>query len=61
VITAHTLFLGIPIGSPAGFTHSHASITRWQRHRNRLDQTRWMLDRHNDTGHLSCLAPEPAP
>ncbi|GAA2342128.1 histidine phosphatase family protein [Dactylosporangium salmoneum] len=61
VITAHTLLLGIPIGSPAGFTHHHASITRWQHHRNRLGQTRWMLDRHNDTEHLSRLAPEPTP
>jgi probable phosphoglycerate mutase len=60
VITAHTLLLGIPIGSPAGFTHNHASITRWQRHLNRLGQSRWMLDRHNDTEHLSSLSPEPA-
>jgi probable phosphoglycerate mutase len=52
VIAAHTLLLGIPIGSPAGFTVNHASITRWQRHHNRLGQTRWMLDRHNDTAHL---------
>ncbi|WP_371602286.1 histidine phosphatase family protein [Streptomyces sp. NBC_01220] len=58
VITAHTLLLGIPIGSPAGFTVNHASITRWQQHHNRLNQTRWMLDRHNDTEHLSFLAPE---
>ncbi|MEJ8639078.1 histidine phosphatase family protein [Streptomyces sp. MS2.AVA.5] len=61
VITAHTLLLDIPIGSPAGFTHNHASITRWQHHRNRLGQTRWMLDRHNDTEHLSLLTPEPTP
>jgi 2,3-bisphosphoglycerate-dependent phosphoglycerate mutase len=61
VITAHTLLLSIPIGAPAGFTHSHASITRWQHHRNRLGQTRWMLDRHNDTGHLSHVEPVPTP
>ncbi|MET7737371.1 histidine phosphatase family protein [Streptomyces sp. NPDC005402] len=61
VITAHTLLLDIPIGSPAGFMHNHASITRWQHHRNRLGQTRWMLDRHNDTEHLSLLTPEPTP
>lgn len=61
VITAHTLLLDSPIGSPAGFTHNHASITRWQHHRNRLGQTRWMLDRHNDTEHLSLLTPEPTP
>ncbi|WP_330300612.1 histidine phosphatase family protein [Streptomyces sp. NBC_00503] len=53
VITAHTLLLGIPIGSPSGFTVDHASITRWQEHHNRLGQTRWMLDRHNDTEHLT--------
>ncbi|MFI1888779.1 histidine phosphatase family protein [Streptomyces jumonjinensis] len=58
VINAHTLLLGIPIGSPAGFTVNHASITRWQEHHNRLGQTRWMLDRHNDTEHLVLLAPE---
>ncbi|GAA2651474.1 histidine phosphatase family protein [Streptomyces aculeolatus] len=58
VITAHTLLLDIPIGSPAGFTVDHASITRWQQHHNRLGQTRWMLDRHNDTEHLVSLAPE---
>jgi probable phosphoglycerate mutase len=58
VITAHTLLLGIPLGSPAGFTVNHASITRWQEHHNRLGQTRWMLDRHNDTEHLVLLAPE---
>ncbi|MCP3821836.1 histidine phosphatase family protein [Streptomyces sp. A3M-1-3] len=61
VITAHTLLLDIPIGSPAGFTHNHASITRWQHHRNRLGQIRWMLDRHNDTEHLTLLTPEPTP
>ncbi|MDJ0465771.1 histidine phosphatase family protein [Streptomyces sp. H27-C3] len=56
VITAHTLLLGIPIGSPAGFTVNHASITCWQEHHNRLGRTRWMLDRHNDTGHLALEA-----
>ncbi|MEW2634278.1 histidine phosphatase family protein [Streptomyces sp. NPDC048389] len=56
VITAHTLLLDIPIGSPAGFTVNHASITRWQEHHNRLGQTRWMLDRHNDTAHLASEA-----
>ncbi|GAA3368451.1 histidine phosphatase family protein [Streptomyces sannanensis] len=60
VITAHTLLLGIPLGSPAGFTVSHGSITRWQRHLNRLGQRRWMLDRHNDTEHLAALAQEVA-
>jgi probable phosphoglycerate mutase len=58
VIVAHTLLLGIPLGSPAGFTVSHGSITRWQHHLNRLGQRRWMLDRHNDTEHLAALAQE---
>ncbi|MFF4835165.1 histidine phosphatase family protein [Streptomyces sp. NPDC001315] len=53
VIAAHTLLLGIPLGSPAGFGVSHGSLTRWQRHRNRLDQRRWLLDRHNDTEHFA--------
>ncbi|MFE7835926.1 histidine phosphatase family protein [Streptomyces sp. NPDC057474] len=56
VIVAHTLLLAIPLGSPAGFTVSHGSITRWQHHLNRLDQRRWMLDRHNDTAHLGASA-----
>ncbi|MCT9075322.1 histidine phosphatase family protein [Streptomyces fulvoviolaceus] len=51
VIAAHTLLLGLPLGSPSGFTIAHASVTCWQHHRNRLDQTRWILDRHNDTSH----------
>lgn len=58
VIVAHTLLLGIPLGSPAGFTVTHGSITRWQHHRNRLNQTRWILDRHNDTSHQALLAKE---
>ncbi|WP_405394914.1 histidine phosphatase family protein [Microbispora hainanensis] len=58
VIVAHTLLLGIPLGSPAGFTVTHGSITRWQHHRNRLDQTRWILDRHNDASHQALLAKE---
>ncbi|MGW4158135.1 histidine phosphatase family protein [Streptomyces sp. NPDC004788] len=60
VIAAHTQLLGIPPGSSAGFTVSHGSITRWQRHLNRLGQRRWMLDRHNDTEHLVALSQEAA-
>ncbi|MEU9859334.1 histidine phosphatase family protein [Streptomyces sp. NPDC047971] len=60
VLVAHTLLLGIPPGSSAGFTVSHASVTRWQHHRNRLGQRRWMLDRHNDTEHLAALTQEAA-
>ncbi|MDH2388534.1 histidine phosphatase family protein [Streptomyces sp. HNM0663] len=60
VIVAHTLLLGIPLGSPSGFTVSHGSITRWQHHLNRLGQRRWMLDHHNDTEHLAALGQEAA-
>jgi len=60
VIAAHTLLLGLPPGSPAGFTITHASITCWQHHRNRLDQERWILDRHNDTSHQALPAQEAA-
>lgn len=60
VIVAHTALLQIPLGSPAGFTISHGSITRWQHHLNRLGQRRWMLDRHNDTEHLAALKAEAA-
>ncbi|MFC8660630.1 histidine phosphatase family protein [Streptomyces sp. NPDC057199] len=58
VIAAHTLLLGIPLGAPAGFTVAHGSITCWQHHRNRLDQRRWTLDRHNDTSHQALPAAE---
>ena len=57
VLAAHTLLLGLPDNTGAGFTVDHASLTRWQHHRNRRGQQRWMLDRHNDTAHL---APEAA-
>lgn len=57
VLAAHTLLLGLPDSTDAGFTVDHASLTRWQHHRNRRGQQRWMLDRHNDTAHL---APEAA-
>ncbi|MFM9615816.1 histidine phosphatase family protein [Streptomyces niveiscabiei] len=55
VIAAHTLLLQLAPGNPAGFTVSHASVTRWQHHLNRLGQRRWLLDRHNDTAHLTDL------
>jgi probable phosphoglycerate mutase len=60
VIVAHTLLLAIPLGSPAGFTVSHGSISSWQHHLNRLGQRRWLLDRHNDTAHLDASAMEAA-
>ncbi|MGW9205691.1 histidine phosphatase family protein [Embleya sp. NPDC055664] len=52
ILSAHALLLGLAPGTTTGFTISHGSLTRWQRHRNRLGQQRWVLDRHNDTGHL---------
>jgi probable phosphoglycerate mutase len=61
VIAAHTLLLDLPpglTGAEAGFTVSHASITCWQHHRNRLGQHRWLLDRHNDTAHLPGITAE---
>ncbi|MFF1676137.1 histidine phosphatase family protein [Streptomyces sp. NPDC058256] len=58
VIAAHTLLLAIPRSSATGFTVSHASITRWQRHHNRLGQRNWILNCHNDAAHLALLAPE---
>ncbi|MBG0818664.1 histidine phosphatase family protein [Planomonospora sp. ID82291] len=53
VLAVHTLLLGIPAGTQSGFTVDHGSITRWQLHRNRFGDDRWMLDRHNDTAHLA--------
>ncbi|WP_214317025.1 histidine phosphatase family protein [Nonomuraea sediminis] len=53
VLAAHTLLLNLRPGLAAGFTVDHASITRWQLHSNRFDDKRWMLDRHNDTAHLT--------
>ncbi|MEU3164041.1 histidine phosphatase family protein [Streptosporangium sp. NPDC006930] len=55
VLAAHTLLLGLPPGTEAGFTVDHGSLNRWQLHLNRLGQRRWMLDRHNDTAHLAAL------
>ncbi|MCX5277759.1 MULTISPECIES: histidine phosphatase family protein [Streptomyces] len=55
VIAAHTLFLGLLPGNGASFTVSHASLTRWERHLNRLDQRRWLLRTHNDTSHVASL------
>ncbi|MEU8324123.1 histidine phosphatase family protein [Nonomuraea sp. NPDC048881] len=55
VLAAHTLLLDLRTGLMAGFTVDHASITHWQLHRNRFDDERWMLSRHNDTAHLAEL------
>ncbi|MFJ7157249.1 histidine phosphatase family protein [Streptomyces sp. NPDC101118] len=48
------LLLGIPVSrSPAiGFGTSHAGLTRFERHRDDHDNTRWILATLNDTAHL---------
>ncbi|MEU1819944.1 histidine phosphatase family protein [Streptomyces abikoensis] len=61
VIAAHTLLLGLGPGTDAGFAVSHASISQWQHHRNRLGQDRWLLNCHNDTAHLARPATGPTP
>jgi probable phosphoglycerate mutase len=53
IIAAHVLLLRLPHAPGAGFVTSHGSLTRWQRHRNRLGDERWMLAAHNDTSHLA--------
>ncbi|MEU4574613.1 histidine phosphatase family protein [Nonomuraea sp. NPDC023979] len=55
VLAAHTMLLDLRTGLVNGCTVDHASITHWQLHRNRFDDERWMLLRHNDTAHLSDL------
>jgi probable phosphoglycerate mutase len=52
IIAAHVLLLRLPHAPGAGFVTSHGSLTRWQRHRNRFGDERWMLASHNDTRHL---------
>jgi probable phosphoglycerate mutase len=52
VIALHTLLLDLPHGASAGFVTDHGGLTRWQRHRNRFGERRWMLAAHNDTAHL---------
>jgi probable phosphoglycerate mutase len=56
VIAAHTLLLGLPPGRQASFVTDHASLTRWQRHRNRFGDHRWLLAVHNDIAHLKEIA-----
>jgi probable phosphoglycerate mutase len=56
----HTLLLRIPSAVDAGFTVDNASLTCWQHQLNRLDQHRWLLQRHNDTAHLTDPTPEPS-
>jgi 2,3-bisphosphoglycerate-dependent phosphoglycerate mutase len=53
VIAAHVLLLRLPHAPAVGFVTDHGSLTRWQRHRNRLGDERWMLAAHNDTSHLA--------
>ncbi|MEV0615665.1 histidine phosphatase family protein [Nonomuraea sp. NPDC050404] len=59
ILAAHTLLLGLPPGGEAGFITDHGSLTCWQLHRNRRGHRRWMLERHNDTAHLTApIAPD---
>jgi len=53
----HTLLLGPVDQAAVGFTVDHASLTRWQHHRNTRGQRRWLLERHNDTAHLGEAQP----
>lgn len=59
VEAAHTLLLDLPDNACTriGFVTDHASLTRWQRHRNRLGRIVWLLAAHNDTTHLRQAAP----
>jgi probable phosphoglycerate mutase len=52
---AAMLFLGLAPGfcTQIGFETSHAALTRWHMHRNRLGQELWILAAHNDTRHLA--------
>lgn len=52
---AAMLFLGLAPGFSTwtGFATDHAALTRWELHRNRLGQERWLLAAHNDTRHLA--------
>ncbi|TDD40292.1 histidine phosphatase family protein [Saccharopolyspora elongata] len=54
--------LGLPRSEAEqpGVVTSHASLTRWQQHRNRFGHTVWMLAAHNDIQHLAATAAETA-
>jgi probable phosphoglycerate mutase len=56
---AHTLLLNLPDDACTriGFITDHASLTRWQRHRNRFGRFAWLLAAHNDTAHLRHAVP----
>ncbi|MEV6148935.1 histidine phosphatase family protein [Nonomuraea sp. NPDC052129] len=56
VLATHTLLLDLRPGLMTSFAVDHASITHWQLHRNRFNDERWMLQRHNDTAHLTAQA-----
>jgi probable phosphoglycerate mutase len=55
IIAAHTLLLGLSPLTRATFITEHASLTRWQQHKNRFGDRRWLLAVHNDTAHLAGL------
>ena len=43
VMAAYALLLGLTPGAAACFTIEHASVTWWQRERNRFGAQRWLL------------------
>jgi 2,3-bisphosphoglycerate-dependent phosphoglycerate mutase len=51
VMAAYALLLGLAPTNAASFTVEHASLTWWQKERNRFGAERWLLRRHSDTTH----------
>jgi probable phosphoglycerate mutase len=51
VMAAYALFLGLSAKHAASCSVEHASLTWWQRERNRFGAERWLLRRHNDTSY----------
>ena len=51
VMAAYALLLGLTPSAAARFTIEHASVTWWQRERNRFGAERWLLLRHGDTSY----------
>lgn len=49
IMAAHALLLDLTPRAAAAFTIEHASLTWWQKERNRLGTERWLLRTHNDT------------
>jgi probable phosphoglycerate mutase len=51
VMAAYALFLGLSAEHAASCRVENASLTWWQRERNRFGAERWLLFRHNDTSY----------